>query len=487
MDQFFSTRVDRNRFSRQGKERWPALLLVVVLTGLAGWAVTFLLNRSTSLFISGLILCGLILLGVKYPEVSVAILYVGMFVWQFLPEGEGLSGYRVPITLAWLVFAYLLHAFVVDRRGFRIAFTNVELRMVAFLAYAAVSLSWSHNQPYGIWKLTLFFGQSLFTAWFLRCFYVLRPFRLPLLMQAVATVSILPLVAVIWVFLSLGGIENLVPGRIYQEGREMFDTMFTVYGASDALMIGSLCSTYFFLRTETKGAKWLWGFVVLAELWGMLLLGQRGPFLITFICGAILYWYLSGSAKKSKITRLIIVLLILGVGIWSQLTFNVRSALTFLRDDWSLSNRIVAFEVALLAFADNPLIGVGTGNYIKYSTMYAYKYLGSPGLLGSRLYTDVARSFPHNIFLEVLAENGLIGFALWLAVFWSVTRLIFKALNSKTSPFYGAFSLASVWVIARILVVIFSGDLATLAWGAPLAIISIAGISGRRPRGGTPP
>jgi O-antigen ligase len=452
-------------------------LILVILIVISSWGIVFLIKLFPLSTFTLIATFSLIIFTIKYPEYTVAILYVGMFLWEFFPTSGILSGYRVPITLLWLMISYLLHGFIIDRRGFRFTFTKLDLQLGIFCGFAGFSLLWSGNRDYGIWKLSLFFGMSVLLAWFLRCFYSSRPLRLPLLIWATSIVSLIPLFLLTWVSLDIGGIEGLIPGRFYTELRLAFDTMFSVYGASDALMIGGLLITYYLIKTSRRFLKGLFVISLVWYAWGLLMLGQRTQFLVWLIGVVLLFWHLSKDTTvmlwRKKTLRTVLILLMIYVGIWSQITYNPRSNLAFLEEDMSLTNRLVAIEVALAAFADQPLVGVGLGDYEKYSQRYSYKFQGKPGELGSKLHTEVSRSFPHNIFFEILSETGIIGFALWILSFFTILSLIFSAWNIKSTKLSGLFVTGNIWFLTRLLIGMSSGDLASLAWGPPLAIISL--------------
>ena len=63
-------------------------------------------------------------------------------------------------------------------------------------------------------------------------------------------------------------------------------------------------------------------------------------------------------------------------------------------------------DLAIKEFLDNPVIGVGTGN--------------SVGGIG----------FPHNVFVEVAAEFGLVGLLLFLTLCFVVVRTALKHLHN---------------------------------------------------------
>jgi colanic acid/amylovoran biosynthesis glycosyltransferase len=83
-----------------------------------------------------------------------------------------------------------------------------------------------------------------------------------------------------------------------------------------------------------------------------------------------------------------------------------------LHPDSSFRERRLLMQVAWLMFADNPVSGVGAGNY---SARYdEYVDLTSSE---AREYADASdQHFPHNLYLEIAAETGLIGLVLFAAV-----------------------------------------------------------------------
>ncbi|OGW46954.1 MAG: hypothetical protein A2078_08280 [Nitrospirae bacterium GWC2_57_9] len=76
----------------------------------------------------------------------------------------------------------------------------------------------------------------------------------------------------------------------------------------------------------------------------------------------------------------------------------------------SLGARFLMWKAAFLMFLSNPLVGVGTGDYVL--TMNRYMASGEfPGFLAE--YNQ-----PHNMYLFALATNGLLGLAALLFIFY---------------------------------------------------------------------
>jgi O-antigen ligase len=96
--------------------------------------------------------------------------------------------------------------------------------------------------------------------------------------------------------------------------------------------------------------------------------------------------------------------------------------------DGSLQGRSVKAEVAITIAADNPIFGVGRGNYRLHYRDYINEIEGA----GSNTERDA-----HNLYLEVAAEQGIIGLAVFvglLATVWGRLRkaeLLFAAADER--------------------------------------------------------
>jgi putative inorganic carbon (HCO3(-)) transporter len=163
----------------------------------------------------------------------------------------------------------------------------------------------------------------------------------------------------------------------------------------------------------------------------VLLTYSRGGALVlglgAFVC--LMRWHVRG-------LRLLVVVAALGAGmatvpnaVWGRLgtllrPFEETQAVGQLIDT-SVELRLGAQEVALEMFLDNPFIGVGADNYPPLYQVYS-QHLGV---------TAVASEFyPHNLYLQVLAETGAIGIVAFLpAVFGPLLALERMRRATKSS------------------------------------------------------
>lgn len=115
--------------------------------------------------------------------------------------------------------------------------------------------------------------------------------------------------------------------------------------------------------------------------------------------------------------------------------------------DSSIQNRKLLMQSAWGMFEDHPVSGVGAGNYTVHFGDYAAE-VGSP----VHEYEDIGRPhYPHNLFLQIAAETGLLG----LLAFGAALLLVFGYLRRAEAAFFSAgeethAALASAFQIALV-------------------------------------
>jgi O-antigen ligase len=105
-------------------------------------------------------------------------------------------------------------------------------------------------------------------------------------------------------------------------------------------------------------------------------------------------------------------------------TGNEQTILT----ESSIRGRAGAIQAAVAMFADHPILGVGRENYPLYQAEY---------LAGTRIAYQSKAIPPHDLYLEIAAEHGIIGIIVWggalVAAFAAIreTRRRFKAAGQR--------------------------------------------------------
>ena len=107
-----------------------------------------------------------------------------------------------------------------------------------------------------------------------------------------------------------------------------------------------------------------------------------------------------------------------------------------LRPDSSFQERKLLMTVAWVMFGANPVTGVGAGNYSSHYEEYADLTSSS-----ARQYADPSDlHFPHNLYLEVAAEAGILG----LVVFAAIIITAWRILRRDASPIAKALQISLI-------------------------------------------
>lgn len=94
------------------------------------------------------------------------------------------------------------------------------------------------------------------------------------------------------------------------------------------------------------------------------------------------------------------------------------------------SGRLAGYSLALQDFASSPVLGVGWGRY----------GASRRGSVVWRPEASDARNYPHNVFLEVLAETGFLGLVLFVLLFRPGRWMLMVG-----NPFWGLFALTAIF------------------------------------------
>jgi len=112
----------------------------------------------------------------------------------------------------------------------------------------------------------------------------------------------------------------------------------------------------------------------------------------------------------------LVISLVIPASVWERLSGIAKltdtSTIVQADPEGSAEQRFEIQKVAWQIFADNPVFGVGLGAYPLENARYA------PAL---------GRRDTHNTYLNLAAEVGLPGFALWCAFVWSVLRYAYRS------------------------------------------------------------
>jgi hypothetical protein len=183
-----------------------------------------------------------------------------------------------------------------------------------------------------------------------------------------------------------------------------------------------------FFDEKKKSLKLLAVICAVLILSGILLTYSRGAFVS--ICLMVL---LMGVLRYIRLYQILLsaVLILLIIAIASPGYFNRMQSLVGVQGLFSraktaeadavILGRTTEMLAAFMVFLDHPIVGVGPGQYIKF---YALEYQDNPDIAFRRI--DKGRR-AHSLFLELAAENGILGLGSFMAVVFFVLYQLWKS------------------------------------------------------------
>ena len=179
-------------------------------------------------------------------------------------------------------------------------------------------------------------------------------------------------------------------------------------------------------------SKWLW--ITMAMLVGLLLTFTFGAWL-ALILTTLLYAFVYGKKKRLRMaltvaTALVLVSLLLFFGPFRPLLEEKVTGSGGLA--WDAFTRYESWMLAVNTWLAHPLIGTGYGNFPSVTV---------GNLTGLNQEWAVSGSSPHNIYLYLLSELGLIGFCPMMVIFLGTIRTNLQILSNPQLSHVG-FALA---------------------------------------------
>lgn len=154
---------------------------------------------------------------------------------------------------------------------------------------------------------------------------------------------------------------------------------------------------------------------------GLFLSGLRGAIIAVLSTMGFFLYNRSFADLKNSAFRLVGLILLIFLFVYFQPTLysSVKkrivsiSTVVISKDvsDGSINSRIQAYEISFNMFLEKPFFGQGIGGYNQ-----VYKNNELPKTI----------EYPHNLFVEIIVELGLIGFILFGILFWRAARNIRK-------------------------------------------------------------
>lgn len=184
-------------------------------------------------------------------------------------------------------------------------------------------------------------------------------------------------------------------------------------------------SLYLAVRERRKILLWLDGLSTVLAFCAIILTAARGA-LIACIPAALMFPFLFPKVKLGRNVALLIFLALAGIGSWLFMPASSWTRLSTIGSEVSggtLNERTLIWQIGWQVFGQAPFQGVGSAAYAA-TVEHALGVASDSATDTSGI--AVARLVAHNTFFSVLVEEGVIGFALFLALLLTLVLSAWK-------------------------------------------------------------
>jgi len=163
------------------------------------------------------------------------------------------------------------------------------------------------------------------------------------------------------------------------------------------------------------------GFVCVFLIITNILSITRGAWVAMLVVLGYYVWFRLKNDKKNVLRVAVIILIVILIVISIPAVKNniakrpINPYLFFSKSDYTRSGMIA---LCIDIFKENPITGIGSGNFATYAAENPYFYLGR--------YLEIPENMaPHAFFLQLLAENGIFGFIAIVMIFLILAKVLF--------------------------------------------------------------
>ncbi|MBK5722230.1 O-antigen ligase family protein [Dysgonomonas sp. Marseille-P4677] len=163
----------------------------------------------------------------------------------------------------------------------------------------------------------------------------------------------------------------------------------------------------------------------LPVLYSLIVSFSRGIYIATLFTLVTLFvvFYITKFIKKYKLIIGLVSFLSIFMITSSEYKFEIQRTFEMTKtvsQQRSIEGRVNTGNIAYLIFLDNPLVGVGSGNFSLAANVHSYE--NNP-----HTYTNNASSF----IFQLIVEKGLVGVLLWMSILLLTLVTIFQTKNYK--------------------------------------------------------
>jgi putative inorganic carbon (hco3(-)) transporter len=433
---------------------------IVLMCVAAGFGIFYLLHLNALLALGALIIMGILALMLRWPEMGTLVVLIaiysniGVLAMRAQTAIQATAGSadqnpRIAIVLAamsLLLFVPLVHQLLIRKE--QVIFDHGFILMSAFFAALLTSsffagdgrIAGSRVADYLIEGLALYF---LLTN-VVRDFPTLRHATWSLLLAG-------SLMGGLTVYQRASHTEDKMYGglaqmgvdvTLYASGRERSLRPVAEKSESDLRAAGPIgepnryaqillvllpLSALTFRTERSSVLRTLSLFAAALILAGLLLTFSRGTLLAGLVLLAMMAYTRLLKPRQVLVSVLSVSVLVavFAPGVIARMasldhlrSLLLRTGYTYQAPDSSAVHRYTLNAATWHVFLDHPILGVGPGHFAEY---YSIPYANRVGLIET-----TKKYMAHNLYLETLAETGLIGLACLLAILFVIMRGLWK-------------------------------------------------------------
>lgn len=163
----------------------------------------------------------------------------------------------------------------------------------------------------------------------------------------------------------------------------------------------------------------------------ILLTVSRGAYIGFAVMVVIIgFVYLKSFLKPSRFIPLTLLMGVALLGLLTLIGLEEENVETFIEHTTNITSgagvveRFTTYEDALVLVGDHPILGVGVGNFGPYVAQ-------NPNISPEKGWLIV-----NNVYLEILAERGILGFSIFISMLLFIVIRSIKALRVGTDPVF---------------------------------------------------
>lgn len=318
------------------------------------------------------------------------------------------------LALITICIIYLFNNFFSDIRKY---YKNYFV--ISFLIFYVVCILSSLFSDYSSISITRSIGYIRFLIFTLAVIYILNS-NPKVIKGLFYSILICFLILIFDGFFQFYFKENIFGFVMQQNRTSSFFKDELIYGSYLSKFLPIFLSLFFLIKKKNNKLNIIFSIIFILSVFAITISGERSSLFLTIL---ILLYLMMMLKLNFKILSIFFVTIFLGVGLLVTLNETVKNRIIiFTKNQIFSENKTYFFSEDhnghLLSAIDifkqnNKIIGIGPKNYRNYC-FNNEKYNNKP---------YVCSSHPHNTYIQILLETGILGFTILIFIFFTIIYL----------------------------------------------------------------